>query len=312
RRLSVDDTLRLLHGLGQAEVGAAACHYAIPLLRGRLEELDTPRRLVRAVEALGQCADLVGRSHRWALAALCELLVARMVDFRAEDVTAVAVVFPRLRVADEAALEAVARQALRQKPERRRRAAAAALRACEAAGFQHRLVGELRGSAARPGREAERSSPEAEGGAEEGGAEGGAGGAAAPAPEAWGDALEDAPLFEEPWLEVGRAGASVSSRAPPGSAAGSAGAPGTVAAAGPGAASAPPAAELALAGAGELAASQAREQEDKAMRRLLRDVDRQVLRPAGFRGEGLMTPARQAGGRAGAIAARGPVRARRR
>jgi len=75
---------------------------------------------------------------------LAAVMVPRVVDFSPKDVMAVASACQRLLVRDSSVLEALARQGLRKGQRLRPRYAAAVLEACEAAGFEHKVVDDLR------------------------------------------------------------------------------------------------------------------------------------------------------------------------
>ncbi|CAE8695463.1 unnamed protein product, partial [Polarella glacialis] len=141
--LSAAEVSRLLFGIGGSDGSDEACRLLASRLERRIGELDGPRALVQAVEALAKSLCHDEQQGGGAPKALSNKLVAHMVDFSVKDVAATAVACQRLMVQDGAVLESLARQGLRKGWRFKPQYAQAVLRACRDAGFRHPAVQEL-------------------------------------------------------------------------------------------------------------------------------------------------------------------------
>eukprot|EP00913_Durusdinium_trenchii_P031715 g29701.t1 len=122
----------------------AACEALGAELAGHIEELDHPRRLVQAVEAMAK----VRLAEEKLLKPLGSQIIYFMVDFSSKDVARTAMACQKLMVQDGAVLEALVRQANPWKlPTGGFRLKApqieAVVAACHAAGFEHPMLVEL-------------------------------------------------------------------------------------------------------------------------------------------------------------------------
>jgi len=270
--LAATELLHLVHGLAGVEGAEATCDAAMAQLEGCLDQLDGhwALGLVQAMEALARCrAAAVGRPRL--IEALCERLVARLVDLSAKQVASAAGACQRLRVRDGALLEGLARQGQRKGSWFLPKHAEAVLKACDAAGFEHSVVDELRESLQLQGTEGAATGPVEKYGDEFDGEAGDREVSSGP----FGDGV----LFEEerPAAAATRRGKAPSDR-PPRDAGG----------ASPGGRSSPAAQdnsddELPP----EIARLLPKEKNDVNMMKLYHGVDRKVLRPAGLRSAAL-------------------------
>ncbi|CAJ1408561.1 unnamed protein product [Effrenium voratum] len=248
--LPVEVLVKLLSCLGGVESADDACQVLVAQLSGRVPELDHPRRLVQAMDALAK----VQVFQEDLLKSIGRQIAIHMVDFSPKDVASCASACQRLLVQDGAVLEAMARQGLRSGRRFKLPYVQAVVRACRTAGFEHPVVVELlEGMQQQQRAREERESQEK------------------PSAKVDWESLEEEPMFDKPVLGE---------------------APAVEPAAGP---------KMSPMEALHDGHSWRRERrpvedpdarsaamlEDKDIRRIMADVERRVLRPAGLKSRAL-------------------------
>ncbi|CAK9007355.1 unnamed protein product [Durusdinium trenchii] len=235
----------------------AACEALGAELAGHIEELDHPRRLVQ--EKL--------------LKPLGSQIIYFMVDFSSKDVARTAMACQKLMVQDGAVLEALVRQGVRRGFRLKAPQIEAVVAACHAAGFEHPMLVELlEGLQQQKQKQSEKEQAAAA--------------AAAAAPQEgqsdW-DSVEEAPMFSEPFESEDLSEDQTGPRSGPRNLSGGASPSSTAAS------------EALHQGRwfqrtweeAEDEATRTSLLEDKEIRRILHQVDRTVLRPAGLRSRSL-------------------------
>ncbi|CAL1125680.1 unnamed protein product [Cladocopium goreaui] len=171
--LSVDVLLKLLSCLGDAR----DAHRAIAeKLFGQVDELDHPRRLVQAIDGLAKAR----LSEAELLKPLGLKIVYHMVDFSPKDVAKTASACQQLMLNDGAVLEALVRQGLRRAQRLTLPQAEAVVAACRAAEFEHPVLVEFLEGMQHQKKELSREVKES--------------------PEADWENIEDEPIFFEPHI----------------------------------------------------------------------------------------------------------------
>ncbi|CAE7828012.1 amtB [Symbiodinium sp. CCMP2592] len=110
------------------------------VLQQNPEALDRPRLLVQAMDALAKSQS----AEEGLLKSMSKQIVYHMVDFSVKDLATTANACQRMLVKDGAILESLVRQGLRKGWRFKPVSAEAVIRACDAAGFRHPQLVELR------------------------------------------------------------------------------------------------------------------------------------------------------------------------